>query len=236
MFSVPSAPAFSQLTLQVGGGLGILVPRADYGGSTIDYYLGTKYGLSRGINLHGKVRAGLVGLTLVGEVDYASLSNSGNSEPGQGRVEISQKVVSLKAGPEFQIDIPAAPITPYIGAHAAVHRFSGETFFQGVAKVPSGFTYVVQSTSRIGVGVDAGAIVKIGPLLSLDFSLHYDLMNPIGRSFEDVNPLDDRRLDSYLALNDDRDPAFLPNEDKHFISSQRSIQAVAINVSVLFGI
>ncbi len=229
-----STPTFAQVTLQVGGGVGVFAPQADYGGTTIDFYRGTKYGLSSGVNVHGKVRLGLVGLMLVGEADYSSLNNSGNSEPGQGRVEVSQKVVSLKAGPELQLKIPAAPLTPYIGANISINRFSGETMFQGVSKVPSA-TYVLQSSSRLGVGVSGGAIVKLGPSLDLDIGLQYNLMNVSGRSWEDLNP-QDQRLDSYLALNDDRDPAFLPNDDKHFIFSQRSIHSILFTISLLFGL
>ncbi len=73
--SLAPLTSYSQVTLQVGGGLGVLVPSGDYGGSTIDYYRGTKYGLSSAVNLHGKVRTGFVDFILFGEVDYASLSN-----------------------------------------------------------------------------------------------------------------------------------------------------------------
>jgi len=224
-----------QITLQVGGGLGIVRPGGDYGGSTIEYYRGTKYGFSDGVNLHGKLRLGLIGFTLVAEVDYSILSNDGYSEPGQGSVEISQKVVSLKAGPEFQLKLPAFPITPYAGANVAVNTFNGETTFQGVSKVPSA-TYSVQSASRVGFGIGAGLIVRLNPSLSLDVGLQYNLMNPMGRTWVDVNPLQDQRLDSYLALNDEKDPAFLPGNDKHFISSARSIRCTLVTVTLLFGL
>jgi opacity protein-like surface antigen len=227
--------AFSQVSLRVGGGLGVFFPRSDYGGSTLDYYSGTKYGLSNGLNLHGKARLGIVGLSLVGEVDYSSLRNSGYSEAGQGNVEVSQKVYTLKAGPEVHLKIPLLPFDPYVGANVAVNRFSGETIFQGVAKVPSA-TYVVESTSRVGIGLTGGAIVKLNESVSLDIGLHYNLMNLTGRSWDDLNPLQDQRLDSYLALNDDRDPAFRPNDDKHFISDQRSIQSFLFTVSLMFDL
>ena len=215
--------------------MGVLVPTKDYGGSTIDYYRGTKYGLSSGINLHGKARLGLVGFTLVGELDYSSLSNSGNSEPGQGRVEVSQKVYTFRAGPEFHLSIPAVPTEPYVGVSAAINRFTGETTFQGVSKVPSA-TFVVESASRLGLGLGGGVIVKLNPSLSLDVGMQYNIMNLTGRSWEDLNPLQDQRLDSYLALNDDRDPAFRPSEDKHFISSERSIRSILFTVTLLFDL
>lgn len=232
----PGTPsAHAQITLQVGGGLGIVRPMGDYGGSTIDYYRGTKYGLSDGLNLHGKLRLGLIGLTLVGEIDYSSLSSSGNSEPGRGLVEVSQNIFSLKVGPEFQLSVPLFPLTPYVGANVAVHQFSGETLFQGVAKVPSG-TYSVQSAGRLGIGLGGGVVLKLSPLLSLDIGVQYQLMNLLGRTWEDVNPLLDRRLDSYLALNDEKDPAFVAGSDTRFIANARSINSILLTVTVLFGL
>ena len=235
ILSLVRTTATSQISLQAGGGLGVLVPTKDYDGSTIDYYRGTKYGLSNGINLHGKARVGFAGITLVGELDYSSLSNSGNSEPGQGRVEVSQKVYTFRAGPEFHLSIPAVPIAPYVGVSAAINRFTGETTFQGVSKVPSA-TFVVESASRLGLGLGGGVIVKLNPSLSLDVGMQYNIMNLTGRSWEDLNPLQDQRLDSYLALNDDRDPAFRPSEDKHFISSERSIRSILFTVTLLFDL
>ena len=235
MAGLTSSSASSQVAFQAGGGLGVVFPSGDYGGSTIDYYRGTKYGLSSGINLHGKVRAGVPKLTLVGEVHYSSLSNTGNSEAGRGRVEVSQKIVTLKAGPEFHFNIPASPVTPYFGANVAINRFIGETTFQGVSEVPSA-TFVVQATTRLGIGFSSGAMIKLNPSLSLDIGLQYNLLNIAGKSWEDVNPFKEQRLDSYLALNDEKDPAFTVSDDDHFISDSRSIHSVLITVSLMFGL
>jgi opacity protein-like surface antigen len=231
---VSVTPSMSQATLKLGGGFGVLMPRSDLKGSTLDYYSGTNYGLGNGLNLQAKAKVGLVGFNLTGEVDYASLSNSGNSAPGQGSVDVSQKIFSLKVGPEFRFGLPLSPITPYIGANIAMNRFSGETTFRGVAKVPSA-TYSVEAATRLGVGFSAGAEVSIGPLLSLDFNLAYNLMNLSGKEWNDVNPGTDQRLDSYLALNDSPDPQFAAESDKHVISGSRSIQSILFTVSVLFG-
>ena len=96
-------PAYGQFSLpvsvQIGGGIGYIFPAGDLGGTTMDYYSGSKYGLSNGLNLQGKVRFAIAGLNLAGEIDYSSLSNSGNSEPGQGNIDISQKILSIKLGP-----------------------------------------------------------------------------------------------------------------------------------------
>jgi opacity protein-like surface antigen len=228
-------PSSSQVNLKLGGGIGVMSPAAELSGSTLDYYSGSRYGLSSGLNIHGKAKIGLSGLDLAGEIDYASLSNSGNSEPGQGSVDISKKILSLKVGPEFHLNVPATPVTPYIGANIALNTFSGETTFQGVAKVPSA-TYSVKSATRLGVGLSAGAEVSIGPFTSLDFNVSYNWMNISGSAWEDVNPGINQRIDSYLALNDGQDPEYAAGNDKHFISNERRIHSIVFTASILFGL
>ncbi len=215
----------AQVNIKLGGGIGVMSPASDFSGSTIEYYNGSRYGLSSGFNIHGKAKIGLSGLNLDAEIDYSSLSNTGNSEPGQGKVDISQKILSLKVGPEFRLSLPALPITPYIG----------ETTFQGVSKVPSA-TYSVKGATRFGVGFSAGTEVSVGPFLSLDFNILYNLMNVSGKEWNDVNPGINQRIDSYLSLNDERDPQYSAGDDKHFISNARSIHSILFTASILFGL
>lgn len=235
LLTLCSFPAQAQLTLQGGVGIGMAMPAGDYGGSTIDFYQGTKYGLSSGLNLHGKVRVGALGARVASEVSYSSVSNSGNSEPGKGQVEVSQKILSLKLGPEYSFSLPFAPITPYLGGHATINIINGEVVFQGVSKVPSG-TFKLQSGTRIGIGGTFGVMVSMGPLMSLDLAAHYDALNLLGKLWEDVNTIDDQRLDSYLAINDEPDPLYNPASDKHFINSSRTIRAFYFTVTVMFGL
>jgi opacity protein-like surface antigen len=225
----------SQVNIKLGGGIGLTIPSSDFSGSTLDYYNGSRYGLSSGLNIHGKAKIGLSGFNLAGEIDYSSLSNTGNSEPGQGKVDISQKILSLKVGPEFHLSLPALPVTPYIGANLALNSFSGETTFQGVSKVPSA-TYSVKDATRFGLGFSVGTEVSIGPFLSLDFNISYNLMNISGKEWNDVNPGINQRIDSYLSLNDDHDPQYAAGEDKHFISNARSIHSILFTASILFGL
>ncbi len=225
----------AQVNIKLGGGIGVMSPASNFSGSTIEYYNGSSYGLSSGLNIHGKAKIGLSGLNLAAEIDYSSLSNTGNSEPGQGKVDISQKILSLKVGPEFRLSLPALPITPYIGVNLALNSFSGETTFQGVSKVPSA-TYSVQGATRFGVGFTAGTEVSVGPFLSLDFNISYNLMNISGKEWNDVNPGINQRIDSYLSLNDERDPLYSAGDDKHFISNARSIHSILFTASILFGL
>ncbi len=225
----------AQVTLKLGGGLGVMSAVSDMNGSTLDYYAGDKLGFNSGLNVHGRAKVGLVGFTLVGGLEYSTLTSSGNSEPGQGKVDLTQNILTLKAGPEFSIAIPASPITPYVGANIALNSFSGETKFQGISKVPSA-TYIVETVSRIGAGFTVGAEVSIGPLMSLDFAATYNLMNMSGAEWNDVNPSADQRLDSYLSLNDAKDPAYAVGSDKHFIDQDRSIHSMMFTVTFLVGL
>jgi opacity protein-like surface antigen len=150
-------------------------------------------------------------------------------------VDISQKILSLRVGPEFHFSLPALPVTPYIGANLALNRFSGETTFQGVSRVPSA-TYSMKDATRFGLGFSAGTEVSIGPLLSLDFNISYNMMNISGKEWDDVNPGINQRIDSYLSLNDDHDPQYAAGEDKHFISNARSIHSILFTASILFGL
>jgi hypothetical protein len=92
--------------IRIGGGLGMLVPTADFGGTTIDHYNGQRYGFSTGVALAGKIRGGSGAFRLVGNIGFASVHNSGLSEPGRGSVEITQNILTLSVGPEYHIRAP----------------------------------------------------------------------------------------------------------------------------------
>ena len=228
--------AFSQgIKLQAGAGIGYAVPTGDYAGTTADYYAGTKYGLSGGVNFHAKGRLGAAGFQLGAEIGYSSFSNSGSAEAsGQGKVDISQKVLSIKVGPEYMINIPAVPLKPYLGANLALNTISGETKFNGVSSVPSG-TYDVKSATRFGLGLGGGVVYKMGPLMSLDFSISYNFLNLFGKKFEVVDLTNPKRIDSYVRLNDDKDVLPIDNSD-HIIAAARSISSLEIGLSLMFGI
>jgi len=227
-----AACASAQVTFQLGGGGGIRFPISDYGGTTEDFFAGTKYGLSTGYNLQAKARVGLVGLTLVGEIDYGSMSNSGTAVSGQGKVDVSQTLLAFKVGPEYQISIPMSPVTPYLGANLAINILNGETKLQGITGIPTD-TYTMESTSRLGVGFNGGIVLNIGPT-KLDVGVEYSLMNPFSKEFTSVSGAG--REDSYRFLNDEKDPQYSAGNTEHFISKARSINSLVVTVSVLFGL
>ncbi|MBF8294536.1 MAG: hypothetical protein HW389_1081 [Bacteroidetes bacterium] len=230
-----AALAHAQFTFQIGAGVGVAIPASDYAGTTVDFYNGTKYGLGSGLNLQAKTRFGLLGLRLTGEVDYSSFGKSGEAQPGQGTIDLSQKVVAIKVGPEFYMGVPFAPVTPYIGINVALSRFSGQVQFQGVAKVPSA-TYDLATAVRLGAGFNGGVLVKLGSFTSLDLGVSYDLMNASDKAWEDTNRAQDQRLDSYIALNDNRDPLYRAGDEKHFINNARDINAFQVKATIMVGL
>lgn len=230
-----SSPLFAQITAQAGVGFGYTIPMGDAGGTTIDFYNGTKYGFSSGVSYFAKGRVGIFGMGLVAEIGYTNFSGDGESEPGQGKVEVSQKILSVKLGPEFMISIPMSPIKPYVSPFISLNTFNGEITFNGVSKVPSG-TYDVTSATRIGFGASGGVTFSLSSFLNLDFNVQYHLMNPAGKSFNLDDPTSHERLDSYISLNDDKDPLFNPTDDDHIIGDSRSINALQFNLNVMVGL
>lgn len=218
----------------LGPSLGVTIPSGDYSGSTLDYYSGTKYGLSSGINFGMLFKAGFGRINLRVSGTYSALSNSGNSEPGQGFIEVKQKLLMFSVGPEFYLTL-SSPVRPYLGADILITSIGGETSFQGVARVPSG-TYDMQTAARIGLGLGAGIEYKFQTKYSLDVGVRFNFLNLIGKNYEDIFPNENRRLDSYLSLNDDIDPLSAGDPSRHPVSAARSISTIAINVAFLFGL
>lgn len=224
----------SQVTLQVGGGLGYIAPAGDYSGSTVDFYNGTKYGMSSGFNYHAKARVGLLGFNLFGIIEYSTISGDGESEPGKGEVENSHGIFSIKAGPEFNISPPLSPVGFYLDGFVSVNTFSGTVKFQGVAEVPSG-EYDLGSETRFGVGAGGGVLLDILPVVTLDFGVHFNLYNVFGKQYTGIttNP---KRLDAYTSINDEKDPLFGTDDDIFIIENARSINAWQFTLTAMIGI
>ena len=224
----------AQVTLQIGAGLGYSTPTGDYGGDMTEFYNGTKYGIESGINYHAKARVGLLFLNVFGEIGYTTFSGEGEAAPGQGNINLSHNVFSMKVGPEFPITIPLSPITPYLMGFVAVNTFSGEVEFQGVSEVPSG-TYDLASATRVGVGGGGGVMLSAGPL-KLDFSIQYHLINFTGNEYKIENVTSHARLDNYTSLNDGADPAYVNGSSAHFIQDDRGIGAMEFKLTAMFGL
>ena len=223
----------AQVTIQVGAGLGYATPTGDYGGNTSEFYNGTKYGIESGINYHAKGRVGLAFLNVFGEIGYTTFSGEGEAAPGQGNIKLSNNVFYIKAGPEYPINIPLSPITPYIQGFLAVNTFSGDVEFQGVSGVPTG-TYDIASATRVGVGAGVGAWFSLGAI-KLDLNIQYHLINFTGNEYKIENATSHEQLDNYTSLNDGKDPAY-DGSDSHFIKDDRGIGAMEFKITAMFGL
>lgn len=231
---VPSL--FSQITLQAGGGIGLVMPAGDFGGTTQEFYNGTAYGLKSGLNLHAKVRAGVLGFKLVGELGYASLKNTGvATSDNKGKVDITQNIFNVKVGPEFSFILPEFPLTPYLGANLSLNNFSGNFRIQGMTGLPAN-DQTLESALRMGLGMNGGVLFKLNPMMTIDFALHYNMMNLVGKKYRDKNPAKEQPVDAYLSLNDDKDPDYSVGNRDHFISKSRAINSLGLSVSLMFGL
>lgn len=224
----------AQVTLQLGAGLGYATPTGDYGGNTTEFYNGTKYGIKSGINYHAKARVGLLFLNVFGEVGYTTFTGDGEAAPGQGNINLSNNVFSMKVGPEFPFTIPLSPITPYLMGFVAVNTFSGEVEFQGVSGVPSG-TYALASATRVGIGGGGGVTFSADPL-KLDLNIQYHLINFTGNEYKIENVTSHERLDNYTSLNDGADPSYVNGSNAHFIQNDRGIGAMEFKLTAMFGL
>lgn len=221
--------SFGQVSFKIGAGAGYAIPSSDFSGTAAEYYAGTKYGLAGGLNFHAKVRVGLVGFNLTGEAAYSMFSNDGVAELPNGTVETKKQILALKVGPEFQLSVPALPVTPYLGLNAALNMFSGSTSFKGLSSVPSS-KQDLNGASRIGAGGTVGVLLSLAGT-NLDVAFHYNIHNLTGKSWEGA----DNRIDTYTGLNDDKDPAYAVGNNKHVVSEARSIHSMVLTVSVMFG-
>ena len=222
---------FSQVKFSAGPVIGYTGPTGDYSGTTVDYYNGAKYGLSGGIHFGAVLKIKLPVLRIRTGFSFTSLNNTGNSETDKPNsfVEVKQSLFMISAGPEFAFSVPSSPIVPYAGLDLIFTSISGQTSFQGVSKVETG-TYTMSSATRLGLGLGAGAEFHFGKKYAVDISVKYNLVNLMGKKFEDLPS--DKREDSYVNLNDDRDPAY--PDDKHPIGSSRSISTIQLNLGFLF--
>jgi len=231
-----SSTSFSQITLQVGAGGGYISPTGDYAGSTVDFYNGTKYGMSSGYNFNAKVRVGLLGFNLFGMIEYSSISGDGQSDPDNknSQIENTQNIFSLKAGPEFNIEIPLSPIGIYFDGFLSVNTFSGSISFQGVSSVSSG-DYDLQTATRVGAGAGGGVLLDFIPIVTLDLGVHYNWFNLFGKQYNSINT-NLNKLDAYTSLNDDADPLYQEGSSVHFIGESRSINAWEFTLTAMVGI
>jgi opacity protein-like surface antigen len=227
--------ANAQLHISLGPAIGYTIPSGDFGGSPGDYYNGTKYGLSSGIDFGAMGRLGLGPLNFQLSLLYTPLSNTGSvPDPNPGStVDIKMHLFTIAVGTQYGFGVPLAPVKPYIGIDLLFTTISGSFQFHGTQKVNSN-SNDLNSATRVGLGISGGVNIKL-LTTSLDVSLRYNLINLFSKRYEG-SPTGDR-IDSYLFLNDDKDPNYsTASNDKHPIGSSRIIATIQLQLGVMFGL
>ncbi|HEY3251056.1 MAG TPA: opacity family porin [Ignavibacteria bacterium] len=221
---------YSQVKFSAGPVIGFTIPVGDYSGETSDYYNGTMYGLSGKFHFGAMFRAKFSHLNGRLAIIYSPLSQSGISEPDKPNsfVEVKHNLLTIAIGPEYSF-ISSGSVRPYIGADLLITSISGQTTFHDVAKVPTG-TFSLSSATRLGLGIGTGVNIAVGKKYSVDVGARFNLHNLLGKSYT----VGDERIDAYLFLNDDADPIFPNDLDKHPIGSSRSISTFQLNLAFLF--
>lgn len=224
--------ATSQLKIVLGPSIGYTMPTGDYAGTTTDFYNGTAYGLNSGINFGAMGKLGLGPINFNLSIIYSPLSSSGTISP-KGSVEIKQKILTIGIGSQYGFGIPLSPVKPYLGLDILFSTFNGSFNFSGGTPEVSDGTFDMQSASRTGLGIAGGVEIKLGGTL-LDLSLRYNMLNLFSKSYEGLSNND--RKQSYMYLNDNKDPNFVSGDKKHIIGASRSITTVQLQVGILFGL
>lgn len=229
-----STTAYSQLRLLIGPVIGYTAPAGDLGGATTDFYSGTKYGIGASVNYGAVAKVTLGPLNGKLSISYVSMSNSGNANSNQNNstVDVKNSIFTIGIGTEFGFSIPFSPVRPYAGLDFLISTINGSFQFQGTPNVNSN-SNSIPSASRTGLGFNLGAEFGAGKTITLDLSLHYNLINLFGKSYQGAG---NNRLDAYTSLNDAADPSYNANDDKHPIGNNRSIATIQIQLGVLFGL
>ncbi|MEK6566930.1 MAG: outer membrane beta-barrel protein [Bacteroidota bacterium] len=227
-----SCVASGQSSFQFGGGGHVMMPVGDYGGSTNDFYLGSKYGAGVGLGFHFKSRFEFAGIPWMASMEYSIFKNKGNGESSQGEIELDRRIFSLRLGPEWFLDV-ADSFTPYVSAGLILNNMGGDAGFKKISTVPD-TAFIQQAGERLGLGISGGVLIPLYPEANFDISLNYNLMNPFNKVW--VADSRERRVDSYAAINDAQDPLSPSGNPGHFIQNARSIQTLQLTITLIFRI
>ena len=164
--AVLSTNSFAQ-NFGIGGGLSTI-----QGPDSYDDDLGMSGGYHLGAKL--KLSIPLFPLTPVGSVTYSQFS--GDQSTPLGNIETSQSIWSIGAGVEYSL-VPG-PLAPYLAADLEYNNF-GDLSIEG-ANLPISIGGT-GSRSRFGIALGVGAEFTLLPVIGLDASIKYHMMNMIGK-------------------------------------------------------
>ena len=149
------------INIGIGGGLtSVQSPSyyTDVAGFSSEYHIGIK----------GKLNFPLVPITPIAFVEYHFLR--GSISTASGSADTKQNILSIGIGGEYSL-IPG-PISPYLGV---------DFEFNNLGDFEITDSNSVAGISRSGLGLGAGVMIEILPVISLDASLKYQMLNLFGK-------------------------------------------------------
>jgi len=215
---------------QFGGGGHVALPVGDFGGSTDDFYLGSKYGAGVGLGFHFKSRFEFAGISWMTTMEYTIFKNKGNGESSLGEIYVDRRIFSLRLGPEWFLDVSNS-FTLYVSPGLVLNNMGGDASFKKISTVPD-TAFIQQAGERLGISITGGVLIPLYPESNVDISLSYNLVNPFNKVW--VADSRGRRVDAYGAINDAQDPIISTGNTANFIQHPRSIQTLQLSVSLIF--
>jgi opacity protein-like surface antigen len=149
------------INLGIGGGLSIIQSPTDYKdamGFSTEYHVGIK----------GKLNFPLFPITPIGIIEYHFLR--GTASTPAGSLDTKQNILTLGLGGELSL-VPG-PISPYVGL---------DLEYNNLGDLEVGGTKISSGVSRTGLGIGAGVMVNILPVVNVDVSLKYQMLNLFGK-------------------------------------------------------
>jgi len=149
------------INLGIGGGLSIVQSPTDYKdamGFSTEYHVGIK----------GKLNLPLFPITPIGIIEYHFLR--GTASTPEGSLDTKQNILTLGVGGELPL-VPG-PISPYVGL---------DIEYNNLGDLEAGGTKISSGVSRTGLGIGAGIMVKILPVVNVDVNLKYQMLNLFGK-------------------------------------------------------
>jgi opacity protein-like surface antigen len=157
------------IDLGIGGGLTLVQSPAaytDYYGFSSEYHIGIK----------GRLNFPLLPITPYGFIDYHFFRGTASGivtipeNPPIENADTKQNLLSIGVGAELSL-VPG-PISPYLGLDFEYNNFGDLTYG----------SYTSAGNSRSGIGIGAGVLFKLLPMVNVDASLKYQMLNLFGKT------------------------------------------------------
>jgi len=138
-------------------------------------------GLSGGIRYGAKARFlfPVLPINLVGHVFYTPLNSEGSYIDGNQTISVETSGSLLNAGFGAELTLFPAVVKPYLALDFLYNKF-GETTLKGTV---NGVTEEnkVDGVNRTGIGIGIGARITVLPIIDLEASLKYNMLNMFGK-------------------------------------------------------